>query len=204
MASEGDWCGRSSSVAEDCLREYETWAAALPAWQPATYRSLHSPDPSPQRILRVRQSQEPRSGWQLPPTGIVTRTNPRLMNYFHMDFREGRVDDKEERLAQWNLLILNHDLVESEKLSLAKIRQINPRIKILAWVPLQGPNDGLAPGVPKAGENRLVCEASRWQYARAALGWKLDECLYPGLRLAQACAGVCPPRMPGAAERTTA
>ncbi len=48
------------------------------------------------------------------------------MNYFHRDFREGRVDGKEERLAQWNLLILNHDLVEQEQLSLATIRQIEP------------------------------------------------------------------------------
>ncbi len=69
-----------------------------------------------------------------------------------MDFREGRVKQKEERLAQWNVLILNHDLVKSEGLSLEKMRKINPRVKILAWLPLQGPNDGLSPGVPREGE----------------------------------------------------
>ncbi len=140
--------------AEDCLHEYETWSAALPAtWQPATYQAPAISKPEPPVNAEGVQATEPRAGWQLPPTGIVTRTNPRLMNYYHMDFREGRVESKEERLAQWNLLILNHDIVESEQLSLAKIRQVNPRIKILAWVPLQGPHGGLAPGVPRAGEN---------------------------------------------------
>ncbi len=127
--------------------------AALPAWKPMAYQLPTRSKTEPAANPVGTQATEPGSGWQLPPTGVVTRSNPRLMNYFHMDLREGRVDSKEERLAQWNLLILNHDLVETEKLSLAKIRQINPRIKILAWVPLQGPNDGLAPGVPKAGEN---------------------------------------------------
>ena len=46
-----------------------------------------------------------------------------------------------ERLAQWNVLILAPDKVLQWHLSLANIRRINPRIKILAWVPMQGPSD---------------------------------------------------------------
>ena len=51
------------------------------------------------------------------------------------------------------MLILNHDIVQSQQLSLANMRQINPHIKILAWVPLQGPHGGLSPGVPPVGDN---------------------------------------------------
>ncbi len=152
--------------AEDCRREYEAWAAALPAnWQPATYRVPLQQDPEVEAEPVRPEVKEPRSGWQVPPTGKVTRTCPRLVNYFHRDLREGRVDHKEERLAQWNLLILNHDIVQDEEISLAKIREINPRVKILAWVPLQGPHDGLAPGVPGVGEQD-------W-YARRADGTML-------------------------------
>lgn len=135
----------------DCLREYETWAAALPPdWRPDTraYASALAPDRRPVDPQPVSAGR----GWQLPPSGSVIRRHPPLMNYFHMDFREGRVAQKEERLAQWNLLILSHDLVQVGQMSLAKARQINPRIKILAWVPLQGPHGGLEPGVPPAGD----------------------------------------------------
>jgi hypothetical protein len=136
---------------EDCLHEYEAWAAALPAKRhPANF--LLPPTGSPANPPDSKRAESGR-GWQLPPTGAVTRQYPRLMNYFHMDLRDGRTDQKEERLAQWNLLILNQDILDREKLSLARIRQINPRIKILAWVPLQGPNDGLAAGVPAVGEH---------------------------------------------------
>ena len=147
--------------AADCLREYETWAAALPAtWKPATYEFPAQTASEHPASSASANSSEPRSGWQLPPTAIVSRSNSRLMNYFHRDFREGRVESKEKRLAQWNLLILNHDLVEQEHLSLATIRQWNPRIKILAWVPLQGPNDGLAAGVPSAGHDDWFAKRS--------------------------------------------
>ena len=93
----------------------------------------------------------PAAGWRLPPTGKVTHRGPPLVNYHHMNLPDGRVDRREERLAQWDVVILNHDLVLSAQLSLAKMRQTNPRLKILAWVPLQGPNKGLSPGVPPAG-----------------------------------------------------
>jgi hypothetical protein len=136
---------------EDCQQEYAKWSAGLrdKAWRP----ELPLSSPPETATNTQRGSASATRGWELPPIAPVTRTNPRLMNYFHMDLKEGRAEEKEARLAQWNLLILNHDLVEQEKLSLAKIREINPRIRILAWVPLQGPNSGLAPGVPPAGEN---------------------------------------------------
>ncbi len=90
-------------------------------------------------------------GWRLPPSGSVSRTAPRLVNYFHINHPEGQVDHRSERLAQWNVVILNHDLVNSRDLTLSRMRKTNPHIKILAWVPLQGPNNGLAPGVPSKG-----------------------------------------------------
>ena len=123
---------------EDCLQEYETWV-----------RSLAGTQATP-------------SGWRLPPRDSVTRRTPGLVNYFHMALPEGRVDHKEERLAQWNVVILNHDLVTGEGLSLARMRETNPGLKLLAWVPLQGPNAGLARGVPLKGK--------RDWYARAADG----------------------------------
>ncbi|MBM4091264.1 MAG: hypothetical protein FJ276_17850 [Planctomycetes bacterium] len=149
---------------EDCLQEYETWRAALPAPSPPPALRLPADDAAAAGPSAT-QPEKPGAGWQLPPIATVTRAHPRLMNYFHMDFRESRVKQKEERLAQWNLLILNHDIVQQEKLSLAKMRAVNPRIRILAWVPLQGPNNGLAPGVPEAGE--------RDWYARRADGTML-------------------------------
>ncbi len=90
-------------------------------------------------------------GWRLPPSGPVSRTTLRLVNYFHIDHREGRVEHRSERLAQWNVVILNHDLVKSRDLTLSRMRSTHPQVKILAWVPLQGPNNGLAPGVPSKG-----------------------------------------------------
>ena len=74
-------------------------------------------------------------GWRLAPTGQVTRAYPRLVNYHHMALPDGRVDHKEARLAQWDIVILNPDDVLAERLSLDRLRRINPRIKVLAWIP---------------------------------------------------------------------
>ncbi|HOB97249.1 MAG TPA: putative glycoside hydrolase [Verrucomicrobiota bacterium] len=122
-------------------------------------------DTSPARApsaVHIQESNATAPGWRLPPTRPVTRVNPRLVNYFHMDLAEGRVDHKERRLAQWNVVILNHDIVLKEKLSLTRMRRTNPRIKLLAWIPLQGPNDGMSKGVPAPGD-------ADW-YARRADG----------------------------------
>jgi hypothetical protein len=137
---------------EDCQQEYEQWKATLSAdWQPKLHTSAEKTDTDGDSP--TSEAVRPERGWQLPPTARVTRATPPLLNYFHMDFREGRVDQQEARLAQWNLLVLNHDLVVQRQLSLARIREINPTIKILAWVPLQGPHNGLEPGVPPAGKD---------------------------------------------------
>ncbi len=46
----------------------------------------------------------------------------------------------EERLAQWDVVILNPDYnLINKDFSHDKIREINPDIKILAWIPMQGP-----------------------------------------------------------------
>lgn len=147
---------------EDCLREYETWVQSLPVGRvrPAvsdTPRSAPEPVGSGRNEDRLKES-----GWRLPAQSPVARTTPPLVNYFHLDLPEGRVDHKTERLAQWNVVILNHDLVTRGGISLARMRQTNPRIKILAWIPLQGPNRGLAKGVPPKG--------NRDWYARKANG----------------------------------
>ncbi len=77
--------------------------------------------------------------WKLPPPTPVDgkRKGPRLVNYAHrQDILESSgVSDIEERLAQWDVVILNPD----HHLSLDKIRNTNPNTKILMWIPLQGP-----------------------------------------------------------------
>lgn len=104
------------------------------------------------------------STWRLPPAHTVTRKHPRLINYFHMMLPDGNVSRKEDRLAQWNMLILNHDIVAHEQLSLSRMRQTNPEIRLLAWVPLQGPNDGLSPGVPPRGADDWFARDAQGKY----------------------------------------
>ncbi len=102
--------------------------------------------------------------WRLPPAQAVGRTRPLLMNYHHMALPDAWVSRKEDRLAQWNLLILNHDHVQREALSLARMRQTHPGIMLLAWVPLQGPNDGLAPGVAPRGADDWFGRDAQGEY----------------------------------------
>ncbi len=90
-------------------------------------------------------------GAKLPPTGNVTRKYPRLVNYFHMSFDESKVSLREERLAQWDVIILNPDNVLSEGISLSKIRATHPDIKILAWLCFgqePDPASQVAQGIP--------------------------------------------------------
>lgn len=101
------------------------------------------------RFIRVES--DGLQGWRLAPRRVRHRTGASLANYFHMDLPDSRVDHLSERLAQWDTVILNDDLVRRGKVSLTRMRQTNPRVRVLAWVPLQGPNDGLARGVPREG-----------------------------------------------------
>lgn len=147
---------------EDCQAEYTNWIQSL---SPGGRGKATATAPAAARSVAAAPSDSSPTvpnGWRLPPRGRVTRTAPRLVNYFHMALPDGQADYQEERLAQWNVVILNHDLVTGERLSLARMRRINPRIKLLAWVPLQGPNTGLAKGVPPKGDGD-------W-YARTADG----------------------------------
>jgi hypothetical protein len=147
---------------EDCLREYQTWLGSLPVSGAGTAMSDGANSaPQPDGVEQA-QDRATRPGWRLPPRSRKTRVNPRLVNYFHMDLSGDRGDYQEERLAQWDVVILNHDLVTTQRLSLARMRQTNPRIRLLAWIPLQGPNRGLAKGVPAKG--------TRDWYARKADG----------------------------------
>ncbi len=99
-------------------------------------------------------SSQPADHWRLAPTGQVHRTRPYLVNNHHMSGPDNAVDHREERLAQWDVLILNPWLVRQEGISLEKIRRTHPGIVILAWVPAQGsdPRDQeLLPGIPGDG-----------------------------------------------------
>jgi hypothetical protein len=96
-------------------------------------------------------------GAVLPPITPVTRSYPKLVNYFHINFPENNVSYKAERLAQWDVLILNPDDVAAANLSLSTIRLTNPHIKILVWIPFgQEPAESMLvhQGIP--GENDPV------------------------------------------------
>lgn len=138
--------------------------------------------------------------WRLPGVAPVSRAYPHLANYFHMDLPESHVDHASARLAQWDVVILNHDLVTAKRISLRQMRMTNPNIKVLAWVPLQGPNEGMSRGVPKRrsndwygrradGEylvphwgghlmNPYVCDHA---WLRHVLRYVRDVCIGPGL-----------------------
>jgi Hypothetical glycosyl hydrolase family 15 len=73
---------------------------------------------------------------RLPPTTKAPRSYPRLINYFHiMNLPENHLPNREALLAQWDVIILDPQLVKAQGLSLARIRSVNPQIEILAWVP---------------------------------------------------------------------
>ena len=79
-------------------------------------------------------------GWRLAPTARRPRRYPRLVNYWHMGsyLDEGQIDHLEERLAQWDVVILDPAPGPPRTApSLSKIRQANPDVKLLAWIPLQ-------------------------------------------------------------------
>lgn len=108
----------------------------------------------------------------LPPTAPVTRAYPRLVNYYHIAWPENQnIPQKEERLAQWNILIISPASVAEEKISLSKIRQTNPAIKILAWVPFgQEPDGDIAAAFPAPGANDWYCRDTLGDYLVPAWG----------------------------------
>jgi hypothetical protein len=82
--------------------------------------------------------------WQLPPTTPVDseKKGPRLINYLHRhDILENSgISHLEERVAQWDVIILNPD----HHLSLDEIREMNPDIIILVWASLRYPHPSLS------------------------------------------------------------
>ncbi|MCL2641690.1 MAG: putative glycoside hydrolase family 15 protein [Phycisphaerales bacterium] len=92
-------------------------------------------------------------GWREPPVGEVRRSRPLLVNYCHIDSADLQMTCFSQRLAQWDVLILFPQQVRDFKISFDEIRRLNPRVKILAWVPLQGASDPLLHAkVPPVGE----------------------------------------------------
>ena len=60
--------------------------------------------------------------------------NPKLVNYFlHWSITEDEAKD----LAKWDLLILDMEVQENSPLEMSLIRKLNPKIKILAYIPSQ-------------------------------------------------------------------
>ncbi len=84
------------------------------------------------------------NSWRLPGTDPVSRYGkyPRLINY---GFRTSELIKSnnnntyllEERLSQWDIIIVSTDSVYS----LSKIRENNPYVIILAWIPVHGPGE---------------------------------------------------------------
>ncbi len=138
--------------------------SALQQDHPISTRVATSPS------LPVRGQSEP--GWRTAPTGLVTRVYPRLVNYHHMALPDGQVEHKEERLAQWDIVILNPDQVSQERLSLSTIRRTNPQVKILAWIPFGQEPSGMAiaQGIPSEGTNDWFSRRPNGQYVRPSWG----------------------------------
>lgn len=65
---------------------------------------------------------------------IKEDNNPKLANYY---LKWMISDDEAKELAKWDLLILDMEVQENSRENLEKIRQINPDIKILAYITSQ-------------------------------------------------------------------
>ncbi len=95
-------------------------------------------------------------GWKLPPTGAVARKYPKLVNYYHFSPNETPADQRSERLAQWDVLIMFPYKAAEEGLDFARMRQLNPDIVILAWIPIGQSPDASRPfgaGIPQGNPN---------------------------------------------------
>ncbi len=73
--------------------------------------------------------------WPLFSRAAVLKSSyPRLANYF----LKWEISDQEAKeLAQWDLLILDMEVQENSRAQLQKIRQLNPRVIILAYITSQ-------------------------------------------------------------------
>jgi len=115
-----------------------------------------TPEPAPTPTPEPSAATVNPLAWQLPPTTPVDseRRGPRLVNYAHRYdlLVTSGIPDIEERLAQWDVIILNPD----HHLSLDRIRQTNPDIRILVWIPLQGPSGSLYDGFRPSWNCRTV------------------------------------------------
>jgi len=97
--------------------------------------------------IYIKQKPEPLTyyEWEIPPSTYRdnNKKTPRLVNYAHRYDKLMTTNGTyklEERLAQWDVIILNPDYnLVNKNFSHDKIREINPDIKILAWIPMQGP-----------------------------------------------------------------
>ncbi len=98
------------------------------------------------RIFAIQEPEVPTyCKWENPHISPkdTSRNSPRLVNYAHRyDIIQSTygTHNLEERLAQWDVIILNPDYnLINKNFSHELIRDINPGIKILAWIPMQGP-----------------------------------------------------------------
>ena len=66
--------------------------------------------------------------------GLASDENPKLVNYFlHWSITEGEARD----LAKWDFLVLDMEVQENSPSELRLIRQLNPKIKIIAYISSQ-------------------------------------------------------------------
>lgn len=82
--------------------------------------------------------------WQAPPLGKPARRTPRLVNYCHInrELEHHSTRELEALLAQWDVVILYpvEQIYHRQLVSLQRIRALNPKIRLLVWMPLQGPS----------------------------------------------------------------
>lgn len=86
----------------------------------------------------------PEFKWSPPPTGAPSKRTPRLVNYCHIssELRRHPSDELARMLALWDVVILYPygPVGEQPLVTPHQIRQHNPDVQILVWMPLQGPS----------------------------------------------------------------
>ncbi len=99
--------------------------------------------------------------WKLPSTERPKPRSAKLVNYCHnlAELHHSGIPraDLEAMLAQWDLLVLFPFPMPSlgPSISIDNVRRINPKITILAWMPLQGPSgDAWRRSIPAADFDR--------------------------------------------------
>lgn len=112
--------------------------------------------------------QPPLVSWRWAPTNQVVRKYPKLANYHHGSpiSADTAIDHYSERLAQWDVVIIPSDGTVSEGLSLHRMRESNPRIKLLTYLPYgQEPGGRINAGIPKEGPNDWYCRLADGRYS---------------------------------------